>query len=152
MGDESPKPKTLRRQISEALVRIWRATRNSEYFVIRGAPEWASWDWNARPLAVAIIIPEFPLFRPNGVAVVTFEVMQRAPNWQAELKDVDDSALDDLWDDVSEVITKLLAETREADSTVPLVLRVNENTPGLEAANVDQVGVQGLTCSIVIEV
>jgi hypothetical protein len=77
-----------------------------------------------------------------------FEILQRARNWQAEQKDIDDESLDDLWDDVSEAIKRLLLVRLDEDQTVPVILHVTESAPATEAANVEQLGVQGLTVKI----
>ncbi len=145
---EQPKLRSKRRQLSEALTKIWREMRNGDYFVRLGGIEWASFDFNAHHLEIAIMLPNFPILVRNGRGIMEFEILQRARNWQAEQKDIDDESLDDLWDDVSEAITRLLQERLDEDSTVPIILHVVESAPAVEAANVAQLGVQGLTVKI----
>jgi hypothetical protein len=145
---ETPKLRSKRRQLSEALTKIWRELRNGDYFVRRGGIEWATFDFNAHPLAVSIMLPNFPVLVPNGRGIMEFEILQRARNWQAEQKDIDDESLDDLWDDVSEAIKRLLLVRLDEDQTVPVILHVTESAPATEAANVEQLGVQGLTVKI----
>lgn len=145
---ETPKLRSKRRQLSEALTKIWREIRNGDYHVVRGGIEWAKFDFTAHPLAVSIMLPNFPVLVPNGRGIMEFEILQRARNWHAEQKDIDDESLDDLWEDVSEAITKLLKVTLDEDSTVPIILHVVESAPAIEAANVEQLGVQGLTVKI----
>ena len=148
---ETPKPRSKRRQLSEALTRIWREMRNGDYFVMRGGINWAKFDFTTNPLAVSILLPDFPVLVPNGNGILEFEILQRARNWKAEQKDIHDESLDDLWEDVSEAIKSLLQVKLDEDQTVPIVLRVNESAPAMEAANVEQLGVQGLTVKIGFE-
>ncbi len=143
--------RSIRRQIAEALMEEWGKVRNERYFVQRGAISWAGHSFEDHPFAVAVTIAEFPMFAQNGDGVLSFEIFTLAPNFRASRPDIEDASLDDLFDDVCEVITKLKERARDGDSSEKLVLKVDPRTRALEASDVERLGTQGIVVNIPIE-
>ena len=111
----SDRRNTRKRLMMAAILEICRSLRvgnAQKYEVVRGAVNWATWDFSAHPLAISVHCDECSFLRSpgNDEGVVSLEIMGKMPDGARQ---VDDDLLDSIVDDATEVFERL--EDQEVD-------------------------------------
>jgi len=138
-----------RRRIAQASMNAFSRLRDGRYSVHRGGVNWAEYPFGERPYAVAVTVDNASLLRDRGPGLrmtLGFEIFASLPD---SPDDLDDSLLDDLYDDVLAVLSFL--QQAKDDRGNSIVTRLDRSVgEAAEAMDADR-GVQGLVVTIPVE-
>lgn len=141
---------SARRNALKKLKELWKGARNGVYFVKRGAVNWGTFDFDAKPRAVAILVDRGSFLRINGInyADVAFEICAQMRATPGE-PEIDDELLDELIDDAERVIYDLQESKDKEDN--PVVLKVSKDTAEYEEFHDVEKKIQGIIVKVSIE-
>lgn len=132
----------------------WLATRDSAYkYVKRGPVNWAAFDFEKYPRAVAILIDEADIFSRHEDAgtqqmLLSMEIMAALP--PEEKEEMDDGLLDQMYRDTRKVLTELF-EAKAEDVNMPIAIRQQAGTDRAVETHDATIGVQGLIAMLRID-
>ena len=145
---------STRREIMDALRDAWRSARGGIYQVRRGPVEWASFNFEAFPYAVALLVEDGPLDLPprffgqsEGLREVTVavQVVQRTPNDPTQ--EFDDGIQERFLEDIAVTIADLFKRTSTQGG--PLIGAVSKDSTIADAFDAS-VGIQGVVAAITL--
>lgn len=141
------------------LVSLCRAQRQQRYYVRRGPINWATFDFERHPYAIAILTPEFSLKGDqHGVdqCTVTLELCQKMPDEALDRDQrrdgLDDVGLESLVEDVVGIVSALELAAYPNNDFLCSLLRFSKDRPpvqGQEMSN-DNWSVQGIQATFTI--
>lgn len=142
------------------LLKICRGIRGAEreikYKVVRGAVNWAAWDFTNHPLGISVHCDDASFLRGEGEdeATLTLEMMQRLPD---DVNEIQDDVLDDLVDDAAEIFDALedakIEEEDFADSEDmnPAVIKMDRTRDSATEVSDVSRHVQGIIATVFVE-
>lgn len=145
-----PDNASARRFLTQTLQNIWLEQRGNTYRTAhRGPINWATFDFESSPRAVAILLDECSLFRDKRGfirAVLSFEVFAQL-NDQPE--EIDDGLMDELYEDIQQVMRKTQSLTDAAGN--PLIAKLDTQSANAIETHDATRSVQGLVATMQIE-
>lgn len=141
-----------RRILGDHLLVLAKTVRNGRYHARRGAVNWAAFDFDAHPHAIAVVFDEVSLF-PDARAMfridATLEIFTRFGGEDAP-PSIDDAAMDELHEDARWILEQLF--TRPAQDGDRAALGMSTiNVKAVETHDAD-LRVQGLIVPFLVSV
>lgn len=116
-----------RRVVGNTLLELARSVRNRSYYARRGAVNWAAFDFDAHPRAIAIVFDETPVF-PDARAMYTIKCtleLFAKFNGEDSLDSIDDELMDEIHEDARWIVEQLIRrKTSSGDNAVIGVVTV----------------------------
>lgn len=141
---------SIRCQVMAELKRLAGVARNGRYFVKRGAINWAAFDFEKHGPAIAVMMDDTTLLRPDGNefnrANLALEVF--APMPDGSDPGIDDGLLDELLEDAESIICDVNKATTSDGQPLAFDI-VTGSASAKESSDVDQ-RVQGVVCQFTI--
>lgn len=143
-----------RGRVVQTLKNSWLATRDGAYkYVKRGPVNWAAFDFEKWPRAVAILIDESDIFSRHDEAgtqemLLSMEIMALLPDEAKE--DMDDGLLDEMYRDLRKVLTELF-DAKAEDVNMPIAIQQRARSDRAVETHDATMGVQGLIAMIKID-
>jgi len=127
----------------------WEKLRGGRYLVKRGAMAWPSFDFEANPYAVAIMLDAIrPLTHGIGTPCrLAFEVGCRMPNPEEE-PNIDDGLFDELIDDVERVVHELMLARSPGATEYSVTFSLKTESAVVAEWHDADLMIQGLTFTI----
>lgn len=139
---------TRKRVVMRAVVKLARQVAARRYKVIRGAINWAAYDFT-QP-GIAVFADEATFLRNDGDnrAVITLEFMTRLPD---NVNEIDDDLMDDLHDHAAWVFSELEDMRDPNDASVPIISRLDKTTDSAQEVSDSAYKTQGLIATAAVE-
>jgi hypothetical protein len=128
--------------VVKAMKTLAEELRGRVYYVRRGAINWATFDFQKKALAIAIMVDEASMLRSMNTLKVTFEFACAIPE---HVDAVDDSVMDQFMVDFDTVADKLVKSVDDRGDAIVHSLDLN-NVIAVEFSDFD-LQVQGLSVS-----
>ena len=116
-----------------------------KYFVKRGYINWATWNFDAHPQAMSLMLDEHQFMASQADAVISIECFTRIKSGDAP--EIDDVVLDGIVQDLAAILDQMEEERDRQDPAYPVAFAIKRGSAKAVEAHDAEMRIQGVTAT-----